>query len=105
MALSRACSRHGWIVLNGRAPSDTMGAATCRHAGRRTVLDLALVPVAAKSDLRVLWHGDSPQAPTGNYHLPLLATLDLPSPAVAQPRPPIPDESMRLAAVDLTSEQ
>jgi len=28
-SLNRACQRHAWLLLNGRAPSDMLGRATC----------------------------------------------------------------------------
>ena len=53
-ALDRACTRHSWVVLNGRCRSDPAGSFTNYHLSRRTVLDLAIVPRVARADLRVV---------------------------------------------------
>ena len=46
--------RNSWLVLNGRCPSDSQGAFTNAHLGRRTVIDLAVVPHMARADLQVV---------------------------------------------------
>ena len=46
--------RSSWLVLNGRCPSDSLGAFTNVHLGRRAVLDLAVVPRVARADLQVV---------------------------------------------------
>lgn len=104
-ALHRGCRRYNWLVLNGRSPSDSTGAATCRHLGKRTVLDLAICNVEARADVRVLWPGADAVDPWGHYHFPILATLWLSPPATAPKLPPLPTHRERLAAADLTPEQ
>lgn len=52
--MGRGCDRYGWLVLNGRAPSDAKGLATCYHRDTTTVLDLVLVPREARADMGVL---------------------------------------------------
>lgn len=50
----RHCRRFGWLLLNGRCPSDLGGRATFATGTARTVIDLAVVPREATADLRVL---------------------------------------------------
>ena len=70
-ALHRACTRHGWLVLNGRAVSDRLGAATCHHLATNTVLDLAICPHSALGDVRVL----PPLRADGHWHTAIFAAV------------------------------
>ena len=46
--------RSSWLVLNGRCPSDSLGAFTNVHLGCCTVRDLAVVLRVARTDLQVV---------------------------------------------------
>lgn len=92
-------------MLNGRSPSDTQGHATCRHQGKRTVLDLAIVPATASADVRVMGPPQALPAAEGNYHFPVYATVRMARPPNPSPPPDLPDDSLRRAAVDLTPAQ
>ena len=53
-AFDRACTRHAWLLLNGRCRSDASGHPTYFHQGGCSVLDLAIVLPSAAADMRVL---------------------------------------------------
>ena len=54
LALDRACTKFGWIMLNGRCVSDGFGMPTCVHGAVSSVVDYAVVPRKAQGNLRVL---------------------------------------------------
>ena len=54
VALDCGCIRLGWLVLNGRCPSDPLGRITCHHGPHQLVLDLAIMPWVARVDVRVV---------------------------------------------------
>ena len=81
-ALDRGCVRLGWLVLNGRCPSDPLGCITCHHGPHRSVLDLAIVPRAARADVRVVRIRE-----TDCDHRALVATLEVGSPSGVSEEP------------------
>lgn len=90
--------RSSWLVLNGRCPSDSLGAFTNVHLGRRTVLDLAVVPRVARADLQVV-----PVSHALSGHRGLLVSVFAPRAGVAGVAPS--GEGMeRPARVKLTPE-
>lgn len=82
-----------------------MGAATCRHLGKRVVLDLGLVYASACADFRVLWPGRDQVDQGGNYHFAVEGTLFLQPRRHVPAAVPPPAPRVRPAAVALTDEQ
>ena len=82
VALDRGCIRLGWLVLNGRCPSDPLGRITCRHGPHQSVLDLAIVPRAARADVRVVRVRER-----DCDHRALVATVEVGSPSVVSAEP------------------
>ena len=93
-ALDWACTRHSWVVLNGRCRSDPAGSFTNYHLSRRTVLDLAIVPRVARADLRVV-----PVVSALWGHRGLLVHLHVLSDSVVEASPAV---TFRPARVKLT---
>ena len=90
--------RSSWLVLNGRCPSNSLGAFTNVQFGRRTVLDLAVVPWVARADLQVV-----PVLHASSGHRGLLVSVFAPRADVAGAAPS--GEGMeRPARVKLTPE-
>ena len=81
-ALECGCVRLGWLVLNGRCPSDPLGRITCHHGPHQSVLDLAIVPRAARADVCVVWVHE-----TDFDHRALVATVKVGSPGVLSEEP------------------
>ena len=81
-ALERGCVRLGWLVLNGRCCSDPLGCITCHHGPHQSVLDLAIVPRAAKADVRVVRVRE-----TDCDHQALVATVEVSSRGLASVAP------------------
>ena len=87
------------MVLNGRAVSDRVGAPTCRHLQRNTVLDLAIVADSADADMKVL----PPLKADGHYHTAVWAAVSThPRPAPAHTSAPSLED--RPASYALTAE-
>ena len=76
------CVRLGWLVLNGRCPSDPLGRITCHHGPHQSVLDLAIVPRVARADVRVVWVREDDVD-----HRALVATVSVGSPCVVSEEP------------------
>ena len=81
-ALERGCVRLGWLVLNGRCPFDPLGRITCHHSPHQLVLDLAIMPWAARADVRVVRVCE-----TNCYHRALVATVEVGSQGVVSEEP------------------
>ena len=81
-ALERGCVRLGWLVLNGRCPSDPLGRITCHHGPHQSVLDLAIVPRVARADVRVVRVREDDVD-----HRALVATVSVGSPCVVSEEP------------------
>ena len=82
VALEGGCVCLGWLVLNGRCPSDPLGRITCHHGPHQSVLDLAIVPRAARVDVRVVRVRE-----TDCDHRALVATVEVGSPSVVSEEP------------------
>ena len=69
-------------MLNGRCPSDPLGRITCHHGPHQSVLDLAIVPRAARADVRVVRVRE-----TDCDHRALVATVEVGSRGVVLEEP------------------
>ena len=81
-ALERGCVRMGWLVLNGHCLSDPLGRITCHHGPRQSVLDLAIMPQAARADVCVVQVREM-----DCDHRALVATVEVGSPSVVSEEP------------------
>ena len=80
--LEHGCVHLGWLVLNGRCPSDPLGRITCHHGLHQLVLDLAIVPRAFRADVRGVR-----VRKTDFDHRALVATVEVGSTGVVSEEP------------------
>ena len=95
-AFDRACTRHDWLLLNGRYHSDASGHPTYFHSGGHSVLDLAIVSMGARADMQALSVRD-----TTVYHAAILTSLLASVPCST---PSHPTASCHPAAIQLTDQ-